>query len=316
MINISDIKFTQKNWLLKLISLGLAIMLWYFVVGEDQVDITIQVPIEVINLPSILTISNQYKKNIEVTVRGPRSMVQDLKNKNISRPVDLSNAKPGTIVIKNDEKSIPFPKGIVVLRLQPANITLLLDNLVQRTFLIDPVTEGEPATGYELKKLTLDPDQLVISGPKSIIDKDLALKTYVIKLDGLDRSTTLQVHLNLDQDFLDLIGETVVTAVLEVGEKLVEKSVKKIPINVRESNTPVTVQPNSITVKARIPENLITDTPELSMLFRASVSAKDIKEPQNVQVTVNEVNVPGHDPIKILSVEPSEILITPIKNSH
>lgn len=316
MMQIPEFKITQKNWLLKVISLCLAIMLWYFVVGEDQVDMTIQVPIEVINLPNSLTISNQFKKNIEVSVRGPRSMIQDLKNRNISRPVDLSDAQPGTIVIKNDDKSIPFPKGITVLRLQPANITLLLDKLVQKTFPIEPVTEGEVAKGYELKKLYLDPDQLVISGPKSIIDKDIALKTYVINLDGLDRSTTLQVHVNLDQNFLDLIGETVVTAVLEVKEKLAEKTVENIPVNVRESGVPVTVQPNTITVNARIPVNLIKDTPELSMLFRASVSAKDIKSPRQVQVSVNGVNVPGHDPVQVLSMEPKEVLVTPLQNSH
>ncbi|MDH3328133.1 MAG: CdaR family protein [Desulfobulbaceae bacterium] len=315
MKNISEFKFTQKNWLLKAISLCLAIMLWYFVVGEDQVDITIQVPIEVINLPSSLTISNQYKKNIEVTVRGPRSMVQDLKNRNISRPVDLSDVKPGTIVVKNDENSIPFPKGIVVLRLQPANITLLLDQLMQKTFPIEPITEGELAKGYVLEKLYLDPDQLVISGPKNIIDKDLSLKTYVINLDGLDRSTTLQVHLNLDQNFLDLIGETVVTAVLDVKEKLAERTVQNIPVNVRESTVPVTVQPNSITVQAKIPENLIKDTPELAMLFRASVSAKDIKTPSTIQVTVSGVNVPGHDPVHIISMDPKEVLIAPVEDN-
>ena len=34
-------KNKPKNWILKLISLSLAVMLWYFVVGEDQVDINI-----------------------------------------------------------------------------------------------------------------------------------------------------------------------------------------------------------------------------------------------------------------------------------
>lgn len=313
MIKLADLQFERKNWQLKTISVVLAIILWYFVVGEDRVDITIEVPIEVINLPSTLTISNQFKKNIEVSVRGPRSMIQDLKNKNISRPVDLSDAKPGTIVIKNDAESIAFPRGIDVLRLQPANITLLVDQLLQKTFIIDPITEGDPAPGYELSNLYLDPGQLVVSGPKSILDKDLALKTYVINLDGLDRSTTLQVHLNLDQGFLDLIGETVVTAVLEVKEKLSQQVIEKIPVNVRESNIPVTIQPNTITVLAQIPENLIKDTPEPAMLFRASVTVKDIKTPGPVKVTVSGVNVPGHDPIQIISMEPKEVIVTPVE---
>lgn len=307
-------KNKPKNWLYKVISLCLAIMLWYFVVGEDQVDINIKVPIEILNLPSSLTISNQYKKDIEVSVRGPRSMIQELRNRNISRPVDLSKAQPGTIVIKNDEQSIPLPRGITVQRLQPTNITLLLDQLIQKDFPINPITEGELAKGYELHKIYLDPAQLVISGPKAILDKDLALKTYVINLDGLDHSTTLQVHLNLEPEFFDLIGETVVTAKLEVKEKMVNRAIDTIPVNLREANNPVTIQPDTITVIAEIPQNLINITPELSMLFRASVAPVNITVPTKMPVRVNGVNVPGHEPIKIISVTPKEVLVTPVES--
>lgn len=305
-----------KNWILKAISLSLAVMLWYFIVGEDQVDVTVKIPIEVLNLPSHLTISNQYKKDIEVSVRGPRSLVAELRNRNISRPVNLSDAQPGTIVVKNDENSIPFPKGITVQRLQPTNITILLDELVQKNFPINPVFEGELAPGYVLQQLYLDPDHLVISGPKNFLEKDLALETYVINLEGLDHSTTLQVHLNLAPAFLDLIGETVVTARLDVREKYSDRTVDNIPVNVRELSMPVTVEPDSITVIASIPENLIKDTPELSMLFRASVSINKISAPQQISVTVNGVNVPGHDPIMILSVNPKQVIVTPIVTSQ
>jgi len=43
-----------KYWVLKLLSLIIGASLWYFVVGEDQIDITINVPIEVHNLPANL----------------------------------------------------------------------------------------------------------------------------------------------------------------------------------------------------------------------------------------------------------------------
>ncbi len=305
-------KNKPKNWILKLISLALATMLWYFVVGEDQVDINMLVPIEILNLPTHLTISNQYKKEIEVTVRGPRSMIQELRNRNITRPVDLASAKSGTIVIKNDEKSIPLPRGITVQRWQPTNITLLVDELLQKRFPIDPITEGSLASGYELQQISLDPDHLVISGPRSILEKGKVLKTYLIDLNNLDRSTTLQVHLNLEPDFFDLIGETVVTAQINVKEKMIEQTVKDIPVNARDTKEAVEIEPNTITVKARIPENLIKDTPEPSMLFRAVVSSKDITDARKVPVSVNGVNVPGHEPITILSVTPKEIMVSPV----
>ena len=306
-------RVSPKECALKILSLFLAIFLWYFVVGEDQVDITLTVPIEIINLPADLVISNHYKKDIEVSVRGPRSMIQELRRQNITRPIDLATARPGTIVIKNEADSIPFPMGITVLRLQPANITLLVDKLVKKNLPIHPVIEGEPAPGYELGKITLRPDQLTISGPQHILESQLALKTYVINLDGLDHSTTVQVQLNLSPELLNLIGETVVSVEISLKEKLLRKTVRGIPVNVRDATVPVVSVPGSVTVVADIPENLIRDTPELAMLFRASVSAKNIEKSRKIQVRVVGVNVPGHAPIQVVTVKPDQVSLRVVK---
>ena len=304
----------RKDMLLKVVSLCLGALLWYLVVGEDQVDINIQVPIEVLNLPENLVISNQFKKELDVTVRGPRSIIQDLRNRIISRPVDLSKAGPGTIVIKNEKYSIPLPRGTSVLRLQPANITLSIDQLIQKTIPINAVTEGEVSAGYELRQITMDPDKIIVSGPKPVLESALALQTYVINLDGLNHSITLPVHLNLSAKFVNLIGETVVVAQIEVQEKFIKKTVDKIPIKVKNASRSVIVEPDSITVVAEIPENLVRDTPVPSMLFRAYVNAKGVQQPQDEPVIVNCLSVPGHEPITIKSYSPVKVHISPVKD--
>lgn len=307
-------KNKPKNWILKAVSLCLAIMLWYFVVGEDQVDMNIQVPIEIINLPANLTIANEFKKNIDVAVRGPRSVILDLRNRNITRPVDLSSAQPGTIVIKNDENSIPLPKGILVQRLQPTNITLLLDQLTQKNFPIKGVTEGKPVSGYELHKITLDPDHLVISGPRAVLENDQDLKTYAISLNGLDRTTTIQVHLNLKPEFFDLIGETVVSAKVEVREILEELTVE-VPVSAQEPHVPMKIQPQSVSVRASFPKNLIRNTKDLSTLLEATVATGAITAPTVVPVKVNGLAVPGHDPVKVISITPPEVEVSPLETT-
>lgn len=301
-----------KDFLLKGISLFLGLLLWYFVVGEDQVDINVQVPLEVVNLPADLVISNEYKKDINVSVRGARSLIQELRDRHITRPVDLSRAKPGTFVVKNDSESIPFPRGITVLRVQPTNIVLLLDKLIQKRFSIDAITDGVPLKGYEVKSLVLEPDSLVIAGPKTVLNSELALKTFPINLDGLNKSTMRQIHLNLQPDFIDLIGETVVTAQITIGEKLVTKTVLKIPVNIHKADRPVTIKPNSISVTANIPENLLRETPKLPILFRAAIVVEESSAKQMVPVTVQGINVPGHDPIEILKITPEKIEVTPL----
>ena len=307
-------KNKPKNWILKAVSLCLAILLWYFVVGEDQVDMNIQVPIEIINLPANLTIANEFKKNIDVAVRGPRSVILDLRNRNITRPVDLSSAQPGTIVIKNDENSIPLPKGILVQRLQPTNITLLLDQLTQKNFPVKGITEGKPAAGYDLHRITLDPDHLIISGPRTVLENEQTLKTYAINLNGLDRSTTIQVHLNLKPEFFDLIGETVVTARVEVQETLEERTVE-VPVSVKEPHLPMKIEPQTVSVRAGIPQNLLRKTKDLSPLFAATVTTGAITGPTAVPVAVNGITVPGHDPVKVISVTPPEVEVSPLETT-
>ncbi|MEJ2332724.1 MAG: hypothetical protein P8Y08_08070 [Desulfobulbaceae bacterium] len=76
-----------KNWVLKLVSLFFALFLWYFVVGEDKVDMNVTIPVEIVNQPRDLVISNQFKKQLEVTISGQRSLIRGMTSQHISRTI-------------------------------------------------------------------------------------------------------------------------------------------------------------------------------------------------------------------------------------
>ncbi|WP_339138312.1 MAG: CdaR family protein [Candidatus Electrothrix sp. GW3-4] len=309
-------KVNYKDLLLKLVALALGILVWFLAVGTDQMDVSMRVPIEVLNLPKNLVIYNQYQKEVSVILRGPRGIIQEVRNRPPSLSLDLSEAKPDTIVLNTESLSFPLPSGISILRMQPASITLSIDKLVERELPLTAVTEGDVADGYFLKEVSLNPNKILVSGPASLITQEQVLKTYVINLSGLNHSTTLPVHLDLSPEFMELIGETTVVAKLAVADKFVEKKVRNIPINIRDSAQEVRVKPDSLTVVAGIPEKLISETPVLSMLFRASVSAGSGEFPRQVPVTVNGVSVPGHEPIKIISHKPTEVKISLVEKKE
>ena len=143
-----DFADLSRDWLLKLLSLIIGASLWYFVVGEDRVDLIISMPLEIRNLPTDLVIANQYKKDIEVAITGPRRLIQEMRQQNPSLPIDMGKAEPGAMVIQNEAKSIPLPQGITVQRVQPATLTFLIDRLIQKEFTIKPVTTGKIADSY------------------------------------------------------------------------------------------------------------------------------------------------------------------------
>jgi YbbR domain-containing protein len=304
-----DLTFLSKHWLLKVLSLIIGISLWYFVVGEDQIDMIATIPLELQNLPADLIIANQYKKDIEVTIRGPRRMIQEMRQQNISRPVNLSGVEPGPMVIENDNKSIPLPRGITVQRVQPANITLLVDKLVKKEFAITPLTKGKPANGFSFESIELNPPHITVTGPQSVLGDENAIATDVIDLEGLDHSSTVQVHLDLDGTLLKLIGETVIEASIKLKESMVKKTVRNIPVNVKDSDQIVKTVPSMVTVEAEIPEPIVRITPELSMLFRAAVNLASEENNRDVPVTVTGVTLPGHAPIAILKTIPDKVRI-------
>jgi YbbR domain-containing protein len=305
-----DFSRLTRHWLLKLLSLVIGASLWYFVVGEDQVEMAVTVPIEVHNLPADLVIANQYKKDIEVTVRGPRRLIQEMRQQHISRPVDLGKARPGSMVIQNDSNSIRFPQGIAVQRLQPANITLLVDQLVEKEFPITAVTRGKPAAGYVFEEVVLNPARIAVTGPQAYLAQETALKTHQINLDGLHQSSQFQVHLNLSDTLVKLIGETVVQANVVIREAMVRRRVEGIPVNARGyGQEGMRIVPPTVTVEADIPELVAQETPEPAMLFRAVLSGELDLETGELVVMVNGISLPGHAPIVIRSFTPQKVRI-------
>lgn len=305
-----DFSRLTRHWLLKLLSLVIGASLWYFVVGEDQVEMAVTVPIELHNLPAELVIANQYRKDIDVTVRGPRRLIQEVRQQHISRPVDLSKAEPGSMVIQNDSHSIRFPQGIAVQRLQPANITLLVDRLVEKEFPITAVTRGKPAAGYLFEEVVLNPAKIAVTGPQAYLARETALKTHQINLDGLHQSSQFQVHLNLSDALVKLIGETVVQANVVIREAMIRRTVPGIPINARGyGQEGMRIVPPTVTVEADIPELVAQETPEPAMLFRAVLSGELDLETGELLVMVNGISLPGHAPIVIRSFTPQKVRI-------
>ncbi len=267
-----------KNWAIKLLSLFFALFLWYFVVGEDKVDMTVHIPVEIVNLPRDLVISNQFKKQLEVTVTGPRGLIRGIANQHVSRAVDLSKATPGSMLVRNDEDAISFPRGIRVLRIQPPYITLLLDRLIRRELPIKAVFNGKAGRGYKVESVSFEPPILSLTGPQAVLGDQVQLTTIPIDIHNLTGSVTREVSLDLKPSISELIGETTVTAHLTVVEKTITRKISNIPISIQHltsPNTAVTI-PKTILIRADIPLSLNSKVKNLQPLFTATVSANNL----------------------------------------
>ncbi|MBU0728438.1 MAG: YbbR-like domain-containing protein [Proteobacteria bacterium] len=297
-----------KNWFLRLVSLLFAIFLWYFVAGEDKVDVNVIIPVEIVNIPRNLVISNQFKKQLDVTISGPRGLVRGLSNQHISRSIDLSNATPGTFVVRNDEDSIPFPRGIRTLRVQPSHMTLLLDSLVHQDLPIKPVTRGKPAEGFELNNITLTPATITVNGPKSILGNQVFLPTKPIDIGQLKEPAEMQVALDLEDAVAELIGESVVTARINISEKIVKKTFTNVFVDFDHSaeRTTYIITPNKVSVDLELPFGMGNSSIDLNEQIKAKVDAGNLS-PGEYQLAISVTPPPR---TKMIKVMPEKVSIT------
>ncbi len=296
-----------KDLLVKILSLLFAVFLWYFVAGEDRVDMNVKVPVEIVNLPHHLIISNQFKNELDVTVSGARSLIRGIDKKNVIRSIDLTEATPGNMVVRNNLESITFPRGIKTLRIQPTNITLLLDQLVQKDIPIKHTTSGKLSENYILESITLDPDHLTVSGPSETFKDIKILDTEPIDLSSISSSTTKQLHLKLGDDLAKIAGESAVTAHIKVKEKFHDKKVKDIIIATigTAAGYYAMPTPSTITIEARIANARIKGTKDLRNLFSASIDTTNLSAgTHNLKVQINKP-----PQITILSFKPETVQV-------
>jgi YbbR domain-containing protein len=280
------------------------------VVGEDKVDMNVTIPVEIVNLPRELVISNQFKKQLEVTVSGQRSLIRGITSQHISRTIDLSKASPGTVVIQNHPDSISLPRGLSILRVQPPTITLLLDRLIQKELPIKPILVGQVHNGFKLDTVTADPPTLEISGPKSILGEEQYVVTSPIDINDLNHSTVKQVSLALKPEIADLIGEPVVAVRLNIIELKKEIEFADVPVEFdiaagKQTEVIYQLLPPTITITAEIPQTMTQGSNNIRGLFHAKVS------PETLQAGSADLKVLVESPpkAKILAIKPETVTL-------
>lgn len=119
-------KWIFGNWALKLLSLGIAILLWAAYTAEPMAEIGYQVPIEFHNLPPDLEISGDVPAQAYVRVRGRSMLLRRLTPADLAIRVDLAGKTSGETAVQISPDQIAPPYGATVVRISPAQLRLRL----------------------------------------------------------------------------------------------------------------------------------------------------------------------------------------------
>ncbi len=196
------------NWPLKLAAIGLATLLYGgLVLSQSSASLTGVIPVAVENQPEDTFLLTAIRPVSEVRFFSP-SGVQPIAS-DFEAWVDLADVTPGV-----GPQSVPVRVRSVdprvrVLGFQPEIVTIDLDRVDRRTVAVR-VERGDAPANLELGTVTIDPREVEVVGPASVIARVVAARAdVIIQPSGID----------VDQDVelvpVDDVGDAVAQVRLE-----------------------------------------------------------------------------------------------------
>ena len=250
-----------NNWVLKLLSLGFAVFLWFFVVGEEKAEVTITMPTEIVNLPKNLVVANDIPDMIYVRVLGPRSVIRDMVLQRLPKIIDLKNATAGKIAVHIDSDTLPIPSGVKVTRYQPSEFDIMLEPVVRKEVPVRPEITGTVANGYKIKKIETTPDRVTVSGTAKELNKIKELRTLPINIDGATEIVKVRSGLNMQNINNNNVSanNNDVTVTIDIKSIKTIKRFQKIPVQIYPLNERISFWPKKVSVTVKGPLKEIND---------------------------------------------------------
>ena len=211
-------KWLLHNLGLKLLSLALAGFLWIVVLGEQKVEVTLHVPLQ-LALPQDLFLANDPADALDIHLRGPKTLVTSLAPREVTLGELPVKWAEGENIIPIRPDLIRVPRGIQVVGVTPPRVRVVLEAAVEREVEISPRTEGTPPEGYFVRRVVSVPARIRMVGPTSEIRRITRVHTLPISLTGQTTSFSARVLLEPVGRQVQVRDSAVVTVEVEIGQR-------------------------------------------------------------------------------------------------
>jgi diadenylate cyclase len=125
-----SMQLVRENWLAKVVTLGLAIGLWYVLVpGSEKIEATYYVPVAVDNLPHDLAIESVKPERVQATFVGPKRAFYLFDPTKLRVSVDASLVESGRRTFKITEQNLRYPKDLNLQDLNPTTLQISVSRL-------------------------------------------------------------------------------------------------------------------------------------------------------------------------------------------
>jgi hypothetical protein len=296
------IGLVTQNLGTKIVSVAIAIVLWGIVLGSRNVEVTKEIPLELIT-PTDVVPSNEIPDRIAFRLSGPKAFLRSILDRREDPiRVNLSGAKPALVTYRFFSDNIRVPIGVKVMSINPTAILIKLEYLKRKEVPVRVELRGVPPEGFRVAKVEVRPEMVRIKGAESRVDSLTELMTTPIDISNLKDNLEKEVPIDLTR-FNVQLDSPLPKAYVHVEPVSANFRIKNVEIRVLSSYK-VRLDEKSLTVLVR------ATSQDLQKLDRNQIfGLVDLKDKKKGRYRVPvKVSLPSN--ISLVKVIPETINVT------
>jgi len=244
---------------LKALSVGIAVLLWLSVSGEQIVERSLHVPLELQNIPDRFELVGIPPDAVDARLRGTSGILSHLQPGDVVAVLDLGSARAGRKLYPLTADNVHGPFGIQVTQVSPSSVTLQFEPVNVRSVRVVPNVEGQPADGFMVASIGCQPESVDVVGPDSLLEQLDRVMTDAIPIAGARRPVRETVTLGVASPGLRLKDTTRATVTVDIRPVPVERVVKGVALRMQNLAPALSgqVTPHEASVTLRGPREVV-----------------------------------------------------------
>ncbi len=196
-----ELLFRNVGW--KLLALAIAVVIWALVATEPELSTFATVRLEYKNLPEGLEISSDPVNSVVLELRGPQGELRGFGE--TVRPavvLDMSNVDPGEHTFPIGGGTVKLARAVHLVRAIPSQVRFTFEPKRIHSVPVRAGFAGEGANGYVIVSVKVEPQDLEIAGPRSMVGRVTFVLTDQIDLSNVTGTSEFHVNVFVDDPFL------------------------------------------------------------------------------------------------------------------
>ncbi len=170
---------------------------WFgFTRGLDTL-VTLDVPIEYMNRPPKMEILEASVHTVRFQLSVSGTILKSINPDQVQVRLDLSKAIVGQNYFTITNENIRLPPGVLLKEMEPSVVDVTLDVKVKKELPVQVDWIGKLPVYLTLTEVKIRPEEVVVIGARSILEKISTLYTEKLRLDTIEKSGEITANLAL-----------------------------------------------------------------------------------------------------------------------